>query len=398
MSKSLLETCRITTGKLDSNAATLDGKYPFFTCAPDPLRIDNYAFDDDVILLAGNNAQGNFHIARYNGKFNAYQRTYVITAKDKFDIDYVKYSIELSLNHLKKVAQGSQTKFLTRGILEQFKVNDIPYSKQKEQVSCLVSIDKKIALNNRLNATLEAMAKTLYDYWFVQFDFPDEKGRPYKTSGGKMVYNEELGREIPAGWEVAPLTTVCKIVDCLHSQKPDQFYESEKFFLLQLENIVPLGLVDIRNKYYVKSADYELWTSKIEIQEGDLLITNAGRVGAFSRVPKGIRAGIGRNITAIRPQQISAIYFYYYLHSVDCKRQIRLNTDVGAFFDSLNVKGLKNMYVLLPPKHLMQLFDKQGGHCRERLESAAQESERLVALRDWLLPMLMNGQVGFRNK
>lgn len=293
-------------------------------------------------------------------------------------------------------ATGATMPNLNTDVLNRLPMEFPILQKQKEIGRILDSFDKKITLNNRLNATLEAMAKTLYDYWFVQFDFPDEKGRPYKTSGGKMVYNEELGREIPAGWEVVPLTTVCKIVDCLHSQKPDKFYESEEFFLLQLENLVPLGLVDMKNKYYVKSADYELWTSKIEIQEGDLLITNAGRVGAFSRVPKGIRAGIGRNITAIRPQQISAIYLYYYLHSVDCKRQIRLNTDVGAFFDSLNVKGLKNMYVLLPPKRLMQLFDKQGGHCRERLESAAKESERLAALRDWLLPMLMNGQVGFR--
>ena len=122
MSKTLLEVCNVTTGKLDSNAATENGKYPFFTCAPEPLRIDNYAFDDNVILLAGNNAQGNFHLTRYNGKFNAYQRTYIITARKNFDIDYIRYSIELYLNHFKKVSQGSQTKFLTMSILEQFKV------------------------------------------------------------------------------------------------------------------------------------------------------------------------------------------------------------------------------------------------------------------------------------
>ena len=88
--KPLTQVCNITTGKLDANAETPGGKYLFFTCAPSPLRIDTYAFDDDVILLAGNNAQGNFHIQRYKGKFNAYQRTYVITAKRGYDIDYIK--------------------------------------------------------------------------------------------------------------------------------------------------------------------------------------------------------------------------------------------------------------------------------------------------------------------
>ena len=85
----LLSTCNITTGKLDANAAVENGMYPFFTCAPEPLRIDDYAFNDNVILLAGNNASGNFHCQRYNGKFHAYQRTCVLTAENDYDIDYI---------------------------------------------------------------------------------------------------------------------------------------------------------------------------------------------------------------------------------------------------------------------------------------------------------------------
>ena len=87
--------CNITTGRLDSNHAVDGGQYPFFTCSEDPVRIDSYAFDDDVVLIAGNNAQGNFHINRYKGKFNAYQRTYVLTAKKEFDIDFIYYSLKL---------------------------------------------------------------------------------------------------------------------------------------------------------------------------------------------------------------------------------------------------------------------------------------------------------------
>ena len=396
MSKTLLEVCNVTTGKLDSNAATENGKYPFFTCAPEPLRIDNYAFDDNVILLAGNNAQGNFHLTRYNGKFNAYQRTYIITARKNFDIDYIRYSIELYLNHFKKISQGSQTKFLTMGILEQFKVENLPIEIQKSRTSLLVAIDNKIALNKKINATLEAMAKTLYDYWFVQFDFPDEHGRPYKSSGGKMIYSSELGRDIPEGWQIKTLKDICKIVDCLHSQKPIRMYEQERCFLLQLENLISLGIIDLGYKYYVSESDYNTWTAKIEVCEGDLIITNAGRVGAFARVPKGIKAGIGRNITAIRPERVSSVYLYYYLHSVDNLRQIRKNIDVGAFFNSLNVKGLKQISVLIPPKNLMEFFTRNCEPYRHKLELAACESQQIVALRDWLLPLLMNEQVKFK--
>ena len=205
MSKFLPDVADITTGKLDANAAVIGGEYPFFTCAPEPSQIDSFVFDEDAVLLAGNNAQGNFHISRYNGKFNAYQRTYVITAKDGYDIDYISYSIEIALSHLKKIAQGSQTKFLTKQILDSFIIADRDLQAQKDIVKILKPIDDKIINNNRELMILEEMVKTIYDYWFVQFDFPDANGRPYKTSGGKMVWNEELGREIPAGWEVKPL-------------------------------------------------------------------------------------------------------------------------------------------------------------------------------------------------
>ncbi len=116
------DICNIVTGKLDSNAAVPNGKYPFFTCAPEPLKIDVFAFDDDVILLAGNNAEGVFHINRYKGKFNAYQRTYVLTAREGYDIDYIKFSIEMSILEFKARALGSQTKFLTKPLIENFDI------------------------------------------------------------------------------------------------------------------------------------------------------------------------------------------------------------------------------------------------------------------------------------
>jgi type I restriction enzyme S subunit len=396
MNKPLTEVCNITTGKLDANAATINGAYPFFTCAPDPLRIDNYAFDDDAILLAGNNAQGNFHINRYCGKFNAYQRTYVITAKDGYDIDYIKYSIELSLEHLKKVSQGSQTKFLTMQILNSFKVSDIPYTSQQKLIKSIKKIDQKIELNNRIIAELEAMAKTIYDYWFVQFDFPNVEGKPYRSAGGEMVWNEQLKREIPKGWGVNPLPRHCQIIDCLHSEKPSLVFENEDYYLLQLDNLIDNGLISLANKYYVSKEMYELWTSRIEVVEGDLVITNAGRVGAIARIPKHVKAGIGRNMTAIRPNDVPACFLYYFFTSSDIARQIKMNTDLGSFFRSLNVRGIKELKIILPPKNMYAILNKFEDYVsplRSKIELLAQENLELTKLRDWLLPMLMNGQV-----
>lgn len=131
MKNSNLKTvANITTGKLDSNYAVNDGIYPFFTCAPEPLKINTYCYDCNAIMVAGNNAQGNFHINRYNGKFNAYQRTYVVTAKENYNIDFIYYNLKTALQQLKNKSQGSQTKFLTLKILANLPIENVYYKDQ----------------------------------------------------------------------------------------------------------------------------------------------------------------------------------------------------------------------------------------------------------------------------
>jgi type I restriction enzyme S subunit len=120
--KRLTNIANITTGKLDSNAEVVDGKYYFYTCAANPVRTDSFAFNDSVILIAGNNASGNFHINRYTGKFNAYQRTYIVTEKKEYYLDYLFQVLERQLKVLKTRGQGSQTKFLTIGMLTEIPV------------------------------------------------------------------------------------------------------------------------------------------------------------------------------------------------------------------------------------------------------------------------------------
>jgi len=160
----LADACNIKTGKLDSNQAVKGGEFPFFTCSSEPDTIDRYAYDEDVVLVAGNNAQGNFHVSRFKGKFNAYQRTYILTAKPEFDIDFVFYSLKLELKRLKEKSQGSQTKFLTMPILNNIVLRKLNRNHQQKIASVLSALDSKIELNNLINAELDAMAKTLYDY------------------------------------------------------------------------------------------------------------------------------------------------------------------------------------------------------------------------------------------
>lgn len=281
--------------------------------------------------------------------------------------------------------------------VEDFPGYPVPLPRREEQdgvVKVLSQIDMRIDTNTRICIELESMAKTLYDYWFTQFDFPDENGKPYRSSGGEMIWNDQLNREIPKGWKAENIQKTCSIIDCLHSQKPEQLFVAEKYYLLQLENLVDLGLIDLQSKYYVSADMYDLWTSRIQVEDGDLVVTNAGRVGAVSRIPRHVTAGIGRNMTAIRPNTIPAFFLYYFFKSPGFAVQMRANTDSGAFFGSLNVRGIKQLLLTIPPVNsdVLKRFDSIVEPMRRKIESLQLENEELKKLRDWLLPMLMNGQ------
>jgi len=307
------------------------------------------------------------------------------------------YYYYFQLSHIQQyfynVATGSTIKNLSLKSLQDFEVPVPEPTEWRKIASVLSSLDSRIELNNRINAELERMAKTLYEYWFVQFDFPNEEGKPYKTSGGKMVWNEELKREIPEGWKAESIEKCCSIIDCLHSQKSDLVFEDEQYYLLQLENINDNGLVDLVRKYYVTKVEYKKWTSRIEVVEDDILITNAGRVAATAQIPKGIKSGIGRNITAIRPNSINPTYLFLAFRGLDMIRQIKWNTDSGAFFTSLNVKGIKKLFITRPLNGIEDRFEKIVKPIRQKREINNIENQQLSSLRDWLLPMLMNGQV-----
>jgi type I restriction enzyme S subunit len=268
-----------------------------------------------------------------------------------------------------------------------------PLPEQKKIASVLSALDDKIALNKKMNQKLEAMAKRLYDYWFVQFDFPDKNGRPYKTTGGPMTYNETLKREIPVGWEVVDINELCQIVDCLHSKKPDFCYEDENSYLLALENITKEGYIDLSDKYYISKKDFAEWTSRICVRENDFLFTNAGRAGDMGMVPEGVLCAIGRNITAVRPEKINPWYLRCFFKSLYMQEQILNNLDQGSFFMSFNVRSIKKLQVLMPSEPLMKKFISFVEPHLKRIEKNNKEISRLTKLRDKLLPLLMNGQV-----
>ena len=377
--KSLTQVCNITTGKLDANAGIPNGKYPFFTCAPDPLRIDTFAFDDDVVLLAGNNAQGNFHIQRFKGKFNAYQRTYVITARDGYDIDYVKYSLELSLQHLKRIAQGSQTKFLTMQILDSFRVVDIPYNAQRHLIGSIREVDSKISLNTCICAELESMAKTLYDYWFTQFDFPDENGKPYRSSGGEMVWNDQLNLEIPKGWNVGQLSDIANIA--MGQSPAGETYNENGNGMIFYQ-----GCTDFGTRFPVPRV-YTTAPTRFA-KSGDILMSVRAPVGTLNVAIED--CSIGRGLAALNSIIGSQLYLWYTLAGF--KQLFNVLDGNGTTFGSITKDTLYETKVAIPNPVLVKSFEEIVQPIEQKIRIIEEENRELTKLRDWLLPMLMNGQ------
>ena len=385
---SLLKTCEITTGKLDSNAMVNGGKYPFFTCAPNPLAINTYSFDDDVILLAGNNASGKFHCQRYTGKFDAYQRTYVITAKNNFNIDYIYYYLKMNLLSFAKKAQGSQTKFLTMKILNDFVIKNISLDNQIKISSVLKNIDQKIQTNNQINQELEAMAKTLYDYWFVQFDFPDQNGNPYKSSGGKMVYHPELKREIPEGWGVAKVEDIAQTGSGGTPKSTNvSYYSNGEIPWInsgELEQTVITSTSNFITEEGVNNSSAKLFPS------GTILVAmygaTAGKVSFLT-----FEASTNQAICAI---MLTDIRMRYYLKNViEDLYQYLVKLSTGSARDNLSQDMIKNIKVVIPSNDILDRFYDFSNNIIKEITKKQQENEQLTQLRDWLLPMLMNGQV-----
>ncbi|QNC81164.1 restriction endonuclease subunit S [Klebsiella quasipneumoniae] len=262
---------------------------------------------------------------------------------------------------------------------------------QEKLVAILITIDKKIALNNRINAELEAMTKTLYDYWFVQFDFPDVNGKPYKTSGGKMLYDTTLKREIPAGWKSGTLDDLGQIVggSTPTTSKPENFTANGTPW------ITPNDLSDNQSNKFISCGAQDV--SVEGIKSASLKIYPAGTVLLSSRAPIGYMAIARNELTTnqgfksfIPSKNYSTEYVYY---AVKNNLPVIVKNASGSTFKEVSSSVLKSINVMLPAFSVTDSFTKTVTGIFSRQEKLELENQQLIALRDWLLPLLMNGQI-----
>jgi len=349
--------------------------------------------EKDDILLTSEGPLGECMIWKSDEKIVLSQRIFGLRAKKSIIFpDFLYWYIKSNIFQQELLSRqtGTTVQGIRQSELNQTRVRVPSFFEQKNIAKILTDLENKIECNIKMNKTLEAIGQALFKHWFVDFEFPDEQGRPYRSSGGKMV-ESELG-EIPEGWEVKELPEVCDIVDCLHSKKPEYLPSSEKF-LLQVCNIGDFHTLELSEKYFVSDEDYQEWTRNVEVNEGDCIITNAGLTGAIAQIPYGFFGGIGRNLTCIRPIKITPTYLLQFLVSSVGKKQILKNIDEGTIFSSLNVKGIRKIMILVPERRVMKKYEINTRALRYKIEVNVNEKAVLSNIRDLILPKLMSGKI-----
>jgi len=317
---------------------------------------------------------------------------FLIRLNKSINQKYMFYLMKFNESYIKRFANGTTTLTITKDSVRdlEFEVPDITVQKQIAKV--LSDLDAKIEVNNKINQELEALAKTIYDYWFVQFDFPDQNGKPYKSSGGKMVYNEELKREIPEGWDEGKFGEYATVSSGYAFKSSN--WQTKGCSVLKIKDITEEGKVNTSDLAYV-SKEIAKKANRFNSKEGDVIIAMTGAtIGKFAIIPEDdylINQRVG--LYSLGEDRLSRLPFLYSSLKQEYFRLQVFKLGSGAAQPNISGEQLDNIFLLFPTEDLIKKYNEKFEPFFKKILENQKENQKLAALRDWLLPMLMNGQV-----
>ena len=285
-------------------------------------------------------------------------------------------------SNLLSASGGSSREAITKDQLEglEFEVADI--NTQNSIAQTLTSLDYMIELNNKMIIEIENTARLIYDYWFIQYDFPDKNGKPYKSSGGSMVFNDHLKRDIPAGWNVRNFLEVAQWIGGAQPPKSTFKYKPAIGYVRFIQN---RDYANSNNETYIPERSSNKLCDRYDIlvdKYGDAGRTRYGLSGAYNVALARIKTNLNNSQEYIRKfLESESIYNYLY------------NACMASTRASLNEDILGNLYVAVPPDEILNEFELQQKNFINMILYKRQEIIQLSDLRDWLLPLLMTGQV-----
>ena len=368
------------TGKLNSNAAKPDGTFPFFTCSQETYRTDSWSFDGEYVLLAGNNAAGIYPLKYFNGKFDAYQRTYAIRSIDqkKLFTRYVYYALRLQLELMKSISTGVATKFLTLTMLNRTQVPVPLLATQRKIAAILSAYDDLIENNLRRIKILEEMAQNLYREWFVKFRFSGHQHARFTDSS--------LGR-IPEEWEVKIMPDAVTIRPALPVPKNEQV------------PFVSMGSLS-ETSMLINETEFRPKASGARFQNGDTLFARItpclenGKTGFVQFLPTSDTVACGSTeFIVLRSKTVCPEYVYLMARS-DLFRDNAIKSMSGATGRQRVREECFDQFLLAqPPDAILERFQMATRPQFEMIHSLNRRNQNLRRTRDLLLPKLISGEV-----
>lgn len=361
------------TGKLNSNAAVAGGAYPFFTCAQETYWIDKPAFNTEAVILGGNNANGIYPLKYYKGEFNAYQRTYIFEALDaeKLNIRYLYYALRPALSQFQAASIGAATQYLTKSLLDNFRVPLPDIDQQNNIVSILANYDDLIENNKRRIELLEDSARQLYKEWFVRFRFPGHE-------------HVKIIDGVPERWNPKTLSDIATVVK--DTVDPKNIPETTPYIGLEHLPRRSITLNEWENAGKVIS-------SKFSFKCGDILF---GKIRPyFHKVGFTLTDGItSSDAIVLRPKMQN--HYCIALAEVSSDAFVALASKTvreGSKMPRADWDVLKNRIVLEPPEAILNIFNNQIEGILNQCKLLSFQNFSLIKARDILLPKLMSGEI-----
>ncbi|WP_050416257.1 restriction endonuclease subunit S [Azoarcus sp. CIB] len=360
------------------------GPYPVISSAGITGYHDEYMVEGTGVVTGRYGTLGEMYYV--DGKYWPHNTALYVTTFKGNDPKYIYYLLTC-LGRI-RTSDKSAVPGVNRNELHEMAIPVVTDKNQQQRIAAVLSaLDAKIDSNNRINAELEAMAKTLYDYWFVQFDFPDANGKPYKSSGGKMVYNATLKREIPAGWRAG-----------LASDLFD-FNPSLSLPLGTEASYIDMAALPVTG-FMTEAPECKAFAGGMKFQNGDVVVARItpclenGKTALISLL-KDNEVGFGSTeFIVIRGKSKTLSAFAAQLSRSTSFRQFAISNMTGTSGRKrIDANTLETFSMPLPQEEILLKYEQMVSACFKRMTINAKENQQLAQLRDWLLPLLMNGQV-----
>ena len=377
-------------------AITSDMEKEFMEATARPNEIERFKLKrGQVALTKDSETRFDIGIATYiaddfDNVILGYHNALITPSPEKLSGKYLNALLhtDYARTYFANNASGSGQRYaLSVDALNNFPVPLIPLAEQERIGDIFSSIDQKIALNRAINDNLEAMAKQLYDYWFVQFDFPNEEGKPYKSSGGKMVWNEKLKRAIPDGWYA---DNICRIADILSGGTPSKQVDA----YWQNGNIPFWGPTDYTGAIFQLTTAEHITNEGLKhcasslFEEGVVVITARGSIGKI--VVVGTPMAMNQSCYAFRSRNDEFEYLFFL--TAQLIEHLKAKGS-GSVFKSIITADIENSILSIADETTITLFTSTIRPLMNAIKENTKQIELLTKQRDELLPLLMNGQV-----